>query len=122
MKTATRWNTREMVKLIGSIPNVRSITPTPPGGDVDTERLLIRVKDTDGTLVMCGFSTEPIFAKMPISEKNDCSIEHIMLTDGNYKNQAVSSAEPNVIDVYAECFKALRKLGYSVVHSMDDYF
>lgn len=115
----SHWNTDEIKTLIEDATkslSVNSITVNLPGGDVDTEAIIVSM-DED-RLWICGFSLEYISKINP----TDMDIEAIEVTDGKCSAGGLNSKHLNTSVVYAHIVSILRENGHSVVPTMSDYF
>jgi hypothetical protein len=113
----TKWNTDEIKELIREIaPGVR-IHNSGPGGDVDTDNLVIYFNGIPGRLHLCGFITDG-----DISNSSDTDVEMIELTDGCDSRGGLSSDNEKLGACYLKIRSELRKKGFQVVPCLKDYF
>ena len=116
----SHWKTEEIKNLIEhavlTIP-VNSVTISDPGGDVDTESIIVKM-DED-TLWICGFSMVDNTLEL---DPSDMDIEAIEVSDGMSSGGGLNSENLNTSIVYAHIVSTLRRSGHSVVPTMSDYF
>jgi hypothetical protein len=114
-----RWRTDDIVKLLSGLPNVASVSSWPPDGDFNTSRItLCAPGQPQHTLFVRGFEPDGEGIKTP----GDCDVELVEVTDGERSSGGFNSDHLPTAHIYAEVCCALRKAGFSVVKSMDDYF
>lgn len=113
-----QWVTSEMVKLLSVLEGIASVEVHPPGGDVDTSKLIVNIKDVaDERLFICGFITDGY-----ISTPDDVQIEMIEVTDGQQSDTGLCSGTEKVCLAYARVVSTLRGAGFDVVDSLKAYF
>lgn len=127
----SHWKTDEIKTLIENATeslSVNSVTVNLPGGDVDTEVIIVSMDDDK--LWICGFTLEDTL--MPYVGNNagiqrkidpsDMDIEAIEVTDGKSSGGGLNSKHLNTSIVYAHIVSILRENGHAVVPTMSDYF
>jgi len=112
-----KWNTRNVAADLEKINLVTAVHITEPGGDHDTDKILVEVRGCEDMLFVCGFEVEN-----DMTNQSDCDCEFIQLTDGQDSRGGLNSDEENVGLVYLRVRKYFRDLGFDVVATMDDYF
>jgi hypothetical protein len=113
-----RWVTSEMVGLLSGLEGIASAEVHPQGGDVDTSRIILNIKDVpDERLFICGFITDG-----DISSPDDVQIEMIEVTDGQQSDTGLCSGTEKVCFAYARVVSTLRGAGFEVVDSLKAYF
>lgn len=114
-----KWKTDEVKALLLTLPGVKSITTTLPGGDVDTEALIVEVLDDGDCLWVRGFI---MLDSGEISNPANTMIEMIEVEDGRDSRGGLNSSHSTTCAVYGAIVAALRQAGFSVVPKMDAYF
>ena len=112
-----RWNSRNVAADLEKINLVTAVHIQEPGGDVDTDNILVEVRGCEDLLFVCGFDVEN-----DTVNQSDCDCEFIQLTDGQDSRGGLNSDEENLGLVYLKIRKYFRDLGFDVVNTMDDYF
>jgi hypothetical protein len=118
-----RWITSDIVQLLTSIPNVQNVIVSPPGGDVDTENLVVQFYDgkvgdpNADDLHVCGFITES-HVKTPA----DTYIDMIEVSDGLDSRGGLNSGNVTTCAAYGMIVARLRQADFKVVASLRDYF
>jgi hypothetical protein len=112
-----KWNSRNVAADLQKINLVLAVHIQEPGGDVDTDNLLVEVRNCDDMFFVCGFDPE----NDPVNQ-SDCDVPFIQLTDGQDSRGGLNSDEENMGLVYLGIRKYFRDLGFDVVNTMDDYF
>jgi len=116
----SHWKTDKIKTLILNATkflSVNSVTITDPGGDVDTEVIVVEM-DED-TLWICGFTLIDDTLKL---DSSDMDIEAIEVTDGKDSRGGLNTEHLNTSIVYAHIVSILRQNGHVVVPTMSDYF
>lgn len=108
-----QWKTSEILKLL-KFSGV-TVSVEPPGGDVDTEGVILGVSGE--RLYVRGFAT-----RTSIKNPADTPIEMVEVSDGGDSRGGLNSDDPKVCSLYGKVCSKLRKKGYNVVPSMDEYF
>ena len=112
-----RWNTTERKQHLEAIRGVAAVEVTLPGGDVDTEALVVHPKDGGDRLWVRGFITS--FSEL---DPKDAEVEMIEVSDGMDSRGGLNSSHPVTCEVYGRIVSALRMLGFTVVPQLKDYF
>lgn len=113
------WHTATIVEALRRIPDVERILVQDPGGDVDSENLVVYVKGTDERLFISGFNVEQ---PDPIV-KGACDVEYIELTDGvDYRGGLNSSSTATTAMVFTRVRQYFVDKGAEVVDTHKDFF
>lgn len=97
------WNTQKLLKKLSGIG--WNSFASGFGGDHDTNAIVVEYNKSIRFYIQ-GWDTEKCFTA---AERDDVDVDAITCSDGEYQDQAVSSANPNVIQLYADIFKVLKK-------------
>lgn len=112
-----RWITSDVVALLSALPGISSVEVHPQGGDIDTSNLVVNITNgQDELLYVCGFCNGS-----DIIYPDDTDIDMIEVTDGQQSGTGLSSQIEEVCLAYARVVGTLRRAGFSVVDSLDDY-
>lgn len=113
-----RWNTKQIQSDLSQLFAVVRVDINPPGGDVDTDNLIIRINGTNEYLIVCGFNTsdDMITAQTP----SDVDVEMIQLCDTS--GDGLQSNNPTLAVTYVEVRQYFVNQDIEVVPSMDPYF
>jgi len=116
--TKTHWNTDDVIGAIkGKLPNV-TVDNTGPGGDVDTDNLVVRLPG-GGNLLLCGFITDGDLG----ANRSDVDVEMVELSAGKDSRGGLHGViDPEVGVAYGNIHAVLVGLGFSVVPCLKDYF
>jgi len=98
-----RWNTQKLLKKLAGLG--RGAQATGFGGDHDTNTIEVDYNISKRFYIQ-GWDTEKCFTA---AERDDVDVDAITCYDGQYQDQAVSSADPNFIQLYADILKVLKK-------------
>ena len=111
----THWKTKDVVELLK--PLAAKVEVSEPGGDVDTENLILTAKGAkrDNHLWVCGFRLECGLIKDPA----DTDVENV---DGQDSRGGLNTDDEATCVMYGRVCSALRKKGFSVVLTLDNYF
>lgn len=120
------WKTRELANALATATGMTA-TITPPGGDYDTEVIIIRPRSAEQTrdpvtgtvhsLFVSGFDPDRVMRNPSTAE-----VEMVELTDGRDSRGGLNSDDPKIIQAYADVFKVLKAHGFDVVPRMQNYF
>ena len=118
-----KWNTETILDELGikSIKGVYDVKVFGPGGDVDTEQIIVTFdRKGDERLFMYGFnlSEDGVTNETP----GDMEVSHVVITDGQDSRGGLSSANEELCVTYGILCSRMRKLGFNVVPNMDDWF
>lgn len=108
-----KWVTDDVKFLLMGLTGVDQIDIEPPGGDHDTEVLVVRVAGGDGALWIRGFNVEV---------QSQAMVEMVEVQDGLDSRGGLNSHDMTVCEVYGRVCATLRQAGFTVVSSMNDYF
>lgn len=114
-----KWNTRNVAADLEKIPLVMAVHVQEPGGDVDTDKIIVEVQGCENLLFVCGFNPEEDPAN-----QSDCDVPMIELNDGQDSRMGLYSNEENLALAYVRVREYFRNQDseVDVVGSMDDYF
>lgn len=112
------WHTATIVEALRQIADVKKILVQGPGGDVDTENLVIYMKGTDDRLFVSGFNVEE---PDPVV-KGACDVEHVELSDGKDYRGGLNSRNATTAMVYTRVRQYFVDKGAHVVDTHKDYF
>lgn len=118
-----RWVTQDIAsRLMNALgPLATKMENIGPGGDVDTDNLLIDIQHSPGyddmRFWVCGFDTQHDPA-----DQSDCEVGYAQITDGEDSRGGLNSNSPNMALAFVKIREELQGLGFDVVNSMDDYF
>jgi hypothetical protein len=114
----THWKTKDVVELLK--PLAAKVEVSEPGGDVDTENLILTAKGAkrDNHLWVCGFRLECGLIKDPA----DTDVENVEVKDGQDSRGGLNTDDEATCVMYGRVCSALRKKGFSVVLTLDNYF
>jgi len=112
------WHTATIVEALKRIKNVDKILVQDPGGDVDSENLIVYVKGTDDQLWVCGFITDDGV----VDPAGACDVEMIELTDGLSSSGGLNSTNANLAIAYTRIRQYFVDNGAEVVPTHKAYF
>jgi len=115
----THWKTKDVVELLK--PLAAKVEVSEPGGDVDTENLILTAKGAkrDNHLWVCGFRTAD---RDPVKDPADTDVENVEVKDGQDSRGGLNTDDEATCVMYGRVCSTLRKKGFSVVPTLDDYF
>ncbi len=116
-----RWQTKEVVKLLKTISTdgIGKVTVTVdgPGGDCDSDNLVVEAKNANVSFGVCGFRTD-----CDVTTPSDLEVEMVEVTDGGDSQGGLNSHEDVDALLYARVCRTLTDAGFSVVRSLKAYF
>ncbi len=112
-----RWNTDQIADDVRMLSFVKSVTIDEPGGDVDTDNLVIEIDGSDDRLFVAGFSCD-----FEPKNTSDVDVEMIQLTDGMDSRGGLNSSDGNTAQAYVAVRQYFVDQDASVVNRMKDYF
>ncbi len=114
-----KWNSNKVAADLEKIDLVTAVHIQEPGGDVDTDNIVIEVEGVENILYVCGFNPEDDPAN-----QSDCDVPMIQLNDGQDSRIGLYSNEENLALAYVRVREYFRNQDpeVDVVGSMDDYF
>jgi len=116
-----RWNTQKIITDLKKIPLIRDIKVNGPGGDVDSENLVITVRGAPDKLLVCGFVADQ--ADFTTSTPGDDDFEMVELADSSADSRGgLNSDDDNVGQVWLAIRNYFRKQNIQVVDQLKDYF
>ena len=110
-----KWNTDKICSDLLQNDCVTYVAPQPPGGDVDSDTIVLKVTDTGEYLYVCGFSVEAI-----ITDPSDTDVEMIEITDTH--GNGLQSDGFNVAQAFITIRQYFVGQGATVVNRLKDYF
>lgn len=120
------WNTKKLEAAFSTLPGIKSVTNDGPGGDVDTDTLVLEIEGTDDQLWVRGFTTQDYDRKTmkpyELPNRHDVEIEMVEVTDGQCSSGGLNSNDETTIMAYALVRTVLAKDGADVVDTLDVYF
>lgn len=117
------WNTKRIVEYIKTIDEIESVEVQMPGGDVDTEQVVCKVRgadDGDQYIFASGFSTDEAFMYIDYEEKGDIDVEFVEVTDQS--GHGLQSNDFQVATAYIKVRQHFVGGGATVVDHLKDYF
>lgn len=112
------WHTATIVEALRRIPNVSKILVQDPGGDVDSENLVVFIRGSDDKLFVSGFNVEQ---PDPV-DKGACDVEYIELTDGQDSRGGLTSRDAKTAMVYTRVRQYFVDNNAEVVDSHKTFF
>jgi len=112
-----QWNTKQIAKDLKLIPGVEKVKIYPPGGDVDTDNIIVKIKGADDSLFVSGFDDEDDPAN-----PSDVDVPFIELTDGLSSDGGLNSTDKKVARVYIEIRQYFLNRAFYVVNTHKAYF
>ena len=112
-----RWNTGSMITFLKQLElHGATVRSSQAGGDYDTSAITIEPEEGD-PLFLCGFNCDD-----PVDAKDDADVEMLELSDGLDSRGGLNSSDPITCAIFGTVISALRRAGWQVVGSMDEYF
>lgn len=111
------WNTSVVVNSLGALPGVSKIIVTPPGGDYDSDGLVVHGKGRSKIYVCAYDSTE----EFP-GNTSDMQAQFIEINDGLDSRGGLNSKSKDMIELYAELLKFFADHDVEVIDSCDEIF
>ena len=115
-----QWNSAKLKDAFEQIAEVSKVEVTPPGGDVDSENLILTVNGKDDQLFIAGFHTSDF--DLWQKDTADVEVEMVELTDGQCGSGGLNSSNADLGMAYIKARQILVDDGANVVESMDVYF
>ena len=113
------WNTQQVAAHLVTIPGVSKVDVNPPGGDVDTDNITLKIDGTDEKLFIAGFEVNE---NWELEHKSDTDIPFVELTDGLCSSGGLNSDDMRVAQVFIHVRQYFIVNGAEVVDRMKDYF
>ena len=114
-----QWNTKQIEEHLKQIPGVAKVTVNPPGGDVDTDNIVLTINGADDRLFIAGFEVR---SDRELPNKSDVEVEMVELTDGTDCTGGLSSDDFRVAEAFIHVRQYFVVNGAAVVDRMRDYF
>lgn len=112
------WKTTDIQLLLGKLAYVQASVRDIPGGDHDTEVVIIKISSNpDATFWIRGFDPDK-----EIGTPGECEVRMVELSDGQDSRGGCSSDHRTTCETYGAMMAVLRQEGFIVVPSMDPYF
>jgi hypothetical protein len=113
-----RWKTDDVIGALQA--EGLDCSPTPPGGDFDTRKILIRVTTfPEYSLWVTGFDEE---CQVPFEDPDDVEVTMVELCDGWDDRGGCNNFAEDAVTAWGKAGRVLEGLGFIVVRSMGDYF
>lgn len=110
-----KWNTNRIVEQIKNLPGVKKVLAHEPGGDYDTENLVICGLGKS-KVYLCGYN------RNGATNPNEMEIEALELRDGCDSQGGLASDNKNVIELYCTIRSFVSKLDVNVIDSWEEIF
>ena len=114
-----RWNTKQIEQDLATIPGVVTVTVNGPGGDVDTDNIVLDIDGASDKLFIAGFEVEN---DRELPNKSDIDVPMVELTDGMCGSGGLNSDDFRVAEVFIRVRQYFVVNGADVVDHMKDYF
>lgn len=111
-----RWKTDEIIALLKDLNC--EIARCCAGGDYDTSTIQLTVNGCEDFLDIAGFRTDKPIGK----NRDDAEVEMVYVSDGGDSSGGLNSDEEPICVLYGQVCCRLRKAGFAVVPTMDEYF
>lgn len=112
-----RWNTDQIADDVRMLSFVKSVTIDEPGGDVDTDNLVVEIDGSEDHLFVAGFSVD-----FELKNTSNVDVEMIELSDGMDSSGGLSSSDNNTAQAYIAVRQYFVDKNAAIVNSMKDYF
>ena len=113
-----RWLTPKIETDLAQLPYVKGVRRNAPGGDYDTEVVIVEVEDSPDRLWVRGFVTDD----GGLESTHNVDVDMIELTDGLQDDHGLTSNNQYTALVYVSIRQYFIDKGAEVVQSMDGYF
>jgi hypothetical protein len=114
-----RWKSSEVEAFMRTLPGVKSIVNTGPGGDVDTDNIQIEFEDSNDHLIVRGFNPDMNYS---YTDTSDAMVDYVEVSDGQQSSGGLSSFNQTTGDAYVAIRRFFGLKGFFVVESLDNYF
>lgn len=114
-----QWKSQDLALAFEQLDEIDKVLINPPGGDVDSENLVLEIANGD-KLFVAGFHT----TDYDIWQKDtaDVEVEMVELTDGQCGSGGLNSNNSDTAIAYVKARQILVDGGAEVVDQMNDYF
>jgi hypothetical protein len=112
-----RWNTDTIITTLSELPGVWGVEDGGPGGDFDSDTLVVIVEESEDNLFVRGFNTD----REP-EDTSDFNVEMVEISDGLDSCGGLNSRNVKTALAYVAVRQYFIDNGADVVDSMDDYF
>lgn len=117
-KKKFHWKTADVVKDLAALsPLITKVESFGPGGDYDTDNIIVRISEGD-PLYVNGFPSTEEVCESP----SDVVCQYIELKDGRYSDGGLHSTKDNTVDVYAAIYKYFAKFDVSIIRHYKEIF
>ena len=113
------WNTKQIKSDLAQITGIVKVVVGPPGGDVDTDNLMLEISGANDNLFVCGFSTNH---NIQINDPSNVEIDIIELQDGLDGGGGLHSNDRLTANIFIQVRQYFANKRASIVPSMDPYF
>src|SRR5574343_636896 len=113
----TQWNSNKIIADLQRLPNVLKVENSGQGGDVDSDNLVLFIKDTKEHLFVAGFATN-----WYITSPSDCEVQFVEVTDGQQSDTGLTSSNATLGHLYIDVRNYFQHNGFQVVESNGPYF
>lgn len=106
--TKFHWKTSDMIAALQAACPGKTVHNTGPGGDYDTDELVIEFHVEDGSIwgiYVSGFTPGDV-----MTNPSDTHVTHITLGDGMDSRGGLTTNNPDMVDAYCAVRKALAKM------------
>lgn len=115
-----KWNTDKIKAYLQTLDCIDGVLNNGPGGDVDTDNLLAKVRGTDTYIYVCGFNVECDANNVYITDPTDCDVEMVQVTDQS--GVGLQSNDFTVAQAYIEVRQHFVDADAPVIGRLKDYF
>lgn len=111
------WKTQDVINGLKNINGVKKIENSGPGGDVDSDNLVLHIDGTKERLFVCAFNPE-------MRDNNPSNDEFTMVevSDGTDSKGGLQTLDEKVGEAYYKVRRFFGLQGFQVVTCLKDYF
>jgi hypothetical protein len=113
------WHSATIAEAFGRITDVYKVINQGPGGDCDSDNLVVYLRGCGDKLFVSGFNTPE---QPDITTPGACDVEMIELTDGRDDRGGLTSTIPAVAMAYTRVRQFFIDKGATVVPTHKDYW
>ena len=114
-----RWKTDVIEQHLQQIPGVSQVEVNGPGGDVDTDNIMLTVDGSDDNIFIAGFEVQN---DRELPNKSDVDVDMVELTDGKCSSGGLNSDDFRTAQAFIHVRQYFVVNGAQVVDRMKDYF
>lgn len=114
------WNSERILKDLEGIIPVLSVVNQGPGGDYDTDVLIVTLGGIEEKLFVRGFDPDTFCGMEP--NRSDMNVSYVELTDGLDSRGGLKGTDYRLARAYIDVRQYLLNRGFEVVDTMDSYF